>query len=71
MEKFIRCKKYIVLSIALFTNFCLGSKYVGTWVMGRPEGAGELVHTNHRYQGSWIDSSVCFSFNKKHVYIFI
>jgi len=35
-----------------------GSKYVGTWVMGRPEGAGELVHTNHRYQGSWIDSSM-------------
>jgi len=42
----------------VYTYGNTGSKYVGTWVMGRPEGAGELVHSNHRYQGSWIDSNM-------------
>ena len=28
------------------------SRYTGSWVKGKAEGAGELVHANHRYQGS-------------------
>lgn len=30
-----------------------GSKYVGTWKEGRMEGAGELVHANHKYVGGF------------------
>ncbi|XP_036303054.1 radial spoke head 1 homolog [Pipistrellus kuhlii] len=30
-----------------------GSKYVGTWVNGQQEGAAELIHLNHRYQGKY------------------
>jgi radial spoke head protein 1 len=26
------------------------SKYIGQWVKGKAEGAGELLHSNHRYQ---------------------
>jgi len=35
-----------------------GSRYVGTWVMGKPEGAGELIHANHRYQGNWTEGNM-------------
>lgn len=35
-----------------------GSKYVGTWVAGKQEGAGELVHANHRFQGNWTEGGV-------------
>lgn len=28
------------------------SRYTGSWVKGKAEGAGELVHANHRYQGN-------------------
>nr|AAZ75691.1 TSGA2 [Mus musculus] len=34
-----------------------GSKYVGTWVHGRQEGAAELIHLNHRYQGKFINKN--------------
>lgn len=42
----------------IYTYAETGSKYVGHWVYGKPKGAGELVHANHRYQGNWIDSNV-------------
>ncbi|MEE6513301.1 hypothetical protein FKM82_020845 [Ascaphus truei] len=35
-----------------------GSKYIGTWVNGKQEGAGELIHQNHRYQGSFTSNSL-------------
>ena len=35
-----------------------GTKYVGTWVLGKRDGAGELIHANHRYQGGWITDQV-------------
>lgn len=35
-----------------------GSKYVGTWVNGQQEGAAELVHLNHRYQGKFLNKNV-------------
>ena len=31
----------------------IGTKYVGTWVNGRREGAGELIHSNHKFTGSF------------------
>ncbi|XP_043852376.1 radial spoke head 1 homolog [Dromiciops gliroides] len=31
-----------------------GSKYVGTWVNGKQEGAAELIHINHKYQGKFM-----------------
>ncbi|XP_017822713.2 radial spoke head 1 homolog isoform X3 [Callithrix jacchus] len=34
-----------------------GSKYVGTWVNGRQEGAAELIHLNHRYQGKFLNKN--------------
>lgn len=34
-----------------------GSKYVGTWVHGQQEGAAELIHLNHRYQGKFINKN--------------
>lgn len=35
-----------------------GSKYVGTWVNGQQEGAAELIHLNHRYQGKYLNKNV-------------
>ncbi|KAB1283550.1 Radial spoke head 1-like protein [Camelus dromedarius] len=35
-----------------------GSKYVGTWVNGQQDGAAELVHLNHRYQGKFLNKNV-------------
>lgn len=35
-----------------------GSKYVGTWVNGQQEGAAELIHLNHRYQGKFVNKNV-------------
>ena len=35
-----------------------GSKYVGTWKEGRMEGAGEMIHANHKYVGSFKDNRV-------------
>ncbi|XP_012634597.1 radial spoke head 1 homolog [Microcebus murinus] len=34
-----------------------GSKYVGTWVNGQQEGAAELIHLNHRYQGKFFNKN--------------
>uniref|UniRef100_A0A8D2CYI7 Radial spoke head 1 homolog n=1 Tax=Sciurus vulgaris TaxID=55149 RepID=A0A8D2CYI7_SCIVU len=34
-----------------------GSKYVGTWVNGQQEGAAELIHLNHRYQGKFMNKN--------------
>ncbi|XP_037000486.2 radial spoke head 1 homolog [Artibeus jamaicensis] len=34
-----------------------GSKYVGTWVNGQQEGAAELIHLNHRYQGKFLSKN--------------
>ncbi|XP_031436183.1 radial spoke head 1 homolog isoform X1 [Clupea harengus] len=30
-----------------------GSQYCGSWVGGKMEGAGELIHLNHRFQGNF------------------
>ena len=35
-----------------------GSKYVGLWKEGKREGAGELVHANHKYVGSFTEDRV-------------
>ena len=35
-----------------------GSKYVGAWVTGQQEGAAELIHLNHRYQGKFLNKNV-------------
>lgn len=35
----------------VYTYAETGSKYKGTWANGRMEGAGELIHTDHRYTG--------------------
>lgn len=35
-----------------------GSKYVGTWKEGKMEGAGELIHANHKYVGSFKENRV-------------
>uniref|UniRef100_A0A673T5H1 Radial spoke head 1 homolog n=1 Tax=Suricata suricatta TaxID=37032 RepID=A0A673T5H1_SURSU len=34
-----------------------GSKYVGTWVSGLQEGAAELIHLNHRFQGKFLNKN--------------
>ncbi|XP_076975106.1 radial spoke head 1 homolog [Tamandua tetradactyla] len=34
-----------------------GSKYVGSWVNGQQEGAAELIHLNHRYQGKFLNKN--------------
>ncbi|XP_060054786.1 radial spoke head 1 homolog isoform X2 [Erinaceus europaeus] len=34
-----------------------GSKYVGSWVHGQQDGAAELVHLNHRYQGKFLSKN--------------
>nr|KAF6476002.1 radial spoke head component 1 [Rousettus aegyptiacus] len=34
-----------------------GSKYVGTWANGQQEGAAELIHLNHRYQGKFLNKN--------------
>uniref|UniRef100_A0A8C3XU18 Radial spoke head 1 homolog n=1 Tax=Chelydra serpentina TaxID=8475 RepID=A0A8C3XU18_CHESE len=34
-----------------------GSKYVGGWVNGQQEGAAELIHLNHRYQGKFVNGN--------------
>ena len=35
-----------------------GSKYVGLWKEVKREGAGELVHANHKYVGSFTEDRV-------------
>lgn len=35
-----------------------GSKYVGGWVNGQQEGAAELIHLKHRYQGKFVNGNV-------------
>ncbi|XP_037687246.1 radial spoke head 1 homolog isoform X3 [Choloepus didactylus] len=34
-----------------------GSKYVGSWANGQQEGAAELIHLNHRYQGKFLNKN--------------
>ena len=40
----------------MYTFNATGSRYQGTWTKGRCEGAGELIHANHRYAGSFSDN---------------
>ncbi len=44
----------------VYTYKDTGTKYVGTWVSGKRDGAGELIHANHRYQGGWIADQVSY-----------
>ena len=50
----------------VYTYKDTGTKYVGTWVSGKRDGAGELIHQNHRYQGGWIADQVS-DFSPSHV----
>ncbi|XP_073768658.1 radial spoke head 1 homolog isoform X3 [Danio rerio] len=40
-----------------YTYHDTGSQYVGTWIMGKMESAGELIYLNHRYQGNFINNN--------------
>ena len=42
----------------VYTYKDTGTRYVGTWINGKREGAGELIHANHRFQGGWIADQV-------------
>ncbi|XP_056611816.1 radial spoke head 1 homolog isoform X2 [Triplophysa dalaica] len=33
------------------------SQYMGSWIMGKIESAGELIHLNHRYQGNFVNNN--------------
>uniref|UniRef100_W5M8X7 Radial spoke head 1 homolog n=1 Tax=Lepisosteus oculatus TaxID=7918 RepID=W5M8X7_LEPOC len=41
----------------VYTYADTGSKYVGTWALGKQEGAGECIHLNHRFQGNFVNSN--------------
>ncbi|KAM4608685.1 radial spoke head 1 homolog [Polymixia lowei] len=34
-----------------------GSQYKGSWMNGKMESAGEIIHSNHRYQGKFVNNS--------------
>ncbi|XP_074519747.1 radial spoke head 1 homolog isoform X3 [Halichoeres trimaculatus] len=36
-----------------------GSKYKGSWVNGKMESAGEFIHSNHRYKGTFVNNYPC------------
>ncbi|KAM6986653.1 radial spoke head 1 homolog [Aplochiton taeniatus] len=40
-----------------YTYSDTGSKYMGTWVNGKMESGGEIIHLNHRYQGNFINNN--------------
>ncbi|XP_016086575.1 radial spoke head 1 homolog [Sinocyclocheilus grahami] len=40
-----------------YTHHETGSQYMGTWVMGKMESTGELIHLNHRYQGNFVNNN--------------
>uniref|UniRef100_A0A8C1DN86 Radial spoke head component 1 n=1 Tax=Cyprinus carpio TaxID=7962 RepID=A0A8C1DN86_CYPCA len=40
-----------------YTHHNTGSQYMGTWIMGKMESAGELIHQNHRYQGNFVNNN--------------
>ncbi|XP_073404525.1 radial spoke head 1 homolog isoform X3 [Dendrobates tinctorius] len=42
----------------VYTYADTGSKYMGTWVNGKQDGAGELVHHHHRYQGKFSKNTI-------------
>lgn len=41
-----------------YTYAATGTKYLGTWVNGKREGHGELIHTNHKYVGIFKNDKV-------------
>lgn len=60
----------------VYTYHETGSKYAGTWVMGKMESVGEFIHLNHRYQGNFHNNNVSSSFLtnailKKHTLVFV
>lgn len=40
-----------------YTYSSTGSKYTGTWVNGKREGSGELIHSNHRFIGNFVENN--------------
>lgn len=44
-----------------YTHHNTGSQYMGTWIMGKMESAGELIHQNHRYQGNFVNNNVSYT----------
>ncbi|XP_062861724.1 radial spoke head 1 homolog [Trichomycterus rosablanca] len=41
----------------VYTYHDTKSKYIGPWVMGKMESAGELIYQNHRYQGNFLNNN--------------
>lgn len=41
-----------------YTHHDTGSQYMGRWIMGKMESAGELIHLNHRYKGNFVNNNV-------------
>nr|XP_055072184.1 radial spoke head 1 homolog isoform X2 [Misgurnus anguillicaudatus] len=40
-----------------YTYHDTSSQYTGTWIMGKMESSGELIHLNHRYQGIFVNNN--------------
>lgn len=38
-----------------YTYASTGTKYIGTWINGKREGSGEMVHSNHRFVGTFAE----------------
>nr|XP_033796070.1 radial spoke head 1 homolog [Geotrypetes seraphini] len=41
----------------IYTYVTTGSKYIGTWINGKQDGRGELIHLNHKYHGTFVNNS--------------
>ena len=42
----------------VYTYHTSGTKCKGTWVQGKREGDGELIHSNHRYVGCFVSGNL-------------
>ncbi|KAM4048324.1 LOW QUALITY PROTEIN: radial spoke head 1 homolog [Anomaloglossus baeobatrachus] len=42
----------------VYTYADTGSKYMGTWMTGKQDGAGELLHQQHRYRGTFSKNTI-------------
>lgn len=42
----------------VYTYSATGTKYKGSWVHGKRDGSGELIHSNHRYVGNFVDDNL-------------
>ena len=51
-------KAHVRHGLGTYTYADTGSRYVGMWKNGRRDGHGELVHTNHKFVGKFVDDKV-------------